>query len=134
MLGNSYRFATVNNTGQTLAIGAVAVKARRWNWGNPATGVRTWETTAASVYSNSATIATGTGDKSAAVANGTSAFVGGTFSISVIAPASSSGTVSLYLQNSPDGTTFDDSTTNFGTLLAVFNFTGTGTQVQNVEI
>jgi hypothetical protein len=129
-LGRNYRFHVANAVGQTIAAAAITLTARRWYYSS--TGVQTWEASQASLYSN-ASVANGGFDSSSGIDNSAvtpAPFLGAEFIYSVTVPASSSGTVSLYLQRSTDGgTTWPDNGT--GTLLWTNAFTATGTQVRS---
>jgi hypothetical protein len=124
-LALTYRFTVLNGTGQTLAAGAVKVKARRWKF--TSAGALSYEGSETSIYSNAGTITNGSYDSSSSVDNSSNLFVGGDFYFEVTAPASSSGEVTLYYERSTDGgTTW--ATSGLGTIVSVLNFTTAGTK------
>lgn len=131
MLGRNYRFVAANNLGQTMDIASVVIKARRWKYNS--TGVKTWEASEASIASNAGTIASNAYSAGAAVDNSSDAYAGGTFKLTVVAPASASGSVTIWLQNSTDGgTTWPDN--GRGIKVATFGFAAAGTYVATIEL
>ena len=132
MLGPTYRFTAYNGTGQTLAIGAITVKPRRWKYGTD--GSLTDEATgAADVLAQSATLANGAYKTGTTIDNTTNKYIGGFWEITVTAPTSASGTVKIYCERSVDGgTTWPDN--GSGAWIKSFAFTAAGTKRDVVEI
>lgn len=129
-LGRTYRFVVYNATGQTLGSNSVVITARRWSFNS--SGVMTWEGSEASIDSLS-TITTASYATGTTIDNSSTAYLGGTFKFTVIAPASSSGPVVIYLQRSTDGgSTWPDN--GQGDVVQVFGFTTSGTKVNEKEI
>ena len=133
MLGRNYRFTLLNSCGQTLAQNSVTVQARRWKWG-PA-GARLDETDEAQAYimDAAAGLATANYDSDSAIDNSTTKWVGGDFELTVTAPASASGDVILYYEQSTDGgTTF--ATNGLGREVCRINFAAAGTKVRHFSL
>ena len=130
MLGRTYRFVVLNSLGQTIAASGIVIKARRWNF---VSGTQTWEAAEAAIDSSSGTTANAAYFTGTTVDNSTNAYLGGTFQLKIVAPSSSSGTVTVYLQQSTDGgTTWPDN--GNGQIVNVFNITTAGTYIDEVEI
>ena len=128
MLGRTYRFQILNSTGQTLAASVNTITARREKRGSD--GSLTFESSETTVFSNGSTQATGTYANGSTIDNSTDEWEGGAFTVSITAPASSSGDVVVRLQRSTDaGTTWPDDGT--GTIVRVINFTTSGTKKRN---
>ena len=131
MLPKTYRFQIMNETGQTLADGAVTIKAVRYKFtsggavsyeGSEGTAFSTAGTTADDAYLNGTT-----------QDNSANLYVGGHFELTVTAPASAAGNVTCFLQRSMDGgTTFDGD--GLGEIVAAINFTTSGTKVKTFEV
>jgi hypothetical protein len=94
-----------------------------------------WEASEAPLYAgNAGTITSGNYDTGmAAIDNSSAGYVGGTFKFAVIAPTSSSGTVTIYLQRSSDaGATWPDN--GRGSVVSILSFSGAGTDTDEVEL
>lgn len=92
----------------------------------------TWEGSEASIDSLS-TITTASYATGSTIDNSSTAYLGGTFKFTVIAPTSASGPVTIYLQRSTDaGSTWPDN--GQGDVVQVFNFAAAGTQINEKEI
>lgn len=131
-LGATYRFAIENKTGQTLAANAVTIKPRRWKYStdgsitDEASGV-------ADVLAQGATVANAAFAVGTTQDNTTNKYIGGFFEITVIAPASSSGDVIIYIQRSVDGgTTWPDNA--LGSFADGINFTAAGTKRKTLRL
>lgn len=129
MFGNFYRPVVTNGTGQTLAIGAVTVRANRVR--RATNGQEEYEGSAATIFSNTATIAAAASDQPSFINNDSPKWEGGAIEFAVTAPASSNGDVVLRLQRSVDGTTAD---TEQLVELARLNFTTSGTKRVTVYV
>lgn len=130
MLGRTYRFVVLNSLGQTIAIAGIVIKARRWNF---VTGTQTWEGAEASIDSSAGTTSNAAYFTGSTNDNSTNAFLGGTFKFVIVAPTSSSGTVTVYLQQSTDGgSTWPDN--GGGQVVKQFTITTAGTYTDEVEI
>lgn len=129
-LGRHYRFVAYNNTGQTLAIGAIAVRGKRWNYNTA--GQQAWEAAEAAIDSNAGTVGTAAYWLGATIDN-SAPYIGGNFTLVVTAPTGASGTVTIYLQRSTNaGATWPDN--GSGTVIKVFNFTAAGTQTDVIGV
>lgn len=127
MLAQSYRFTALNACGQTVAIGGVVVKGRRWKFDS--TGALVYEATEAALLSNSGTIANAAYASSAAIDNSTAIYIGGDFEVTFTAPASAAGDLTIYYEVSTDGgTTFP--TNGLGVVACTFSVTASGTYVK----
>jgi hypothetical protein len=134
VLPKTYRFQVLNGTGQTLATSAVTVKAVRWKFNTD--GTVNYESSAATTVSNSgSTITNGSyfnGTTQDNTAGGTG-WLGGEFTMTVTAPTSSAGDVTLYLQVSYDGgTTWD--TNGLGMPVCSINFAASGTKTASFAL
>ena len=126
ILPKNYRFKVLNALGQTISAGNITVKCIRFNIDS--TGAVVYEGSEATVLSNAGTLATATYLAGTAQDNSTTKWLGGDFTFKVVAPASSSGPVTLFLERSSDGgTTFDDD--GLGIPVARLDFTTSGTKV-----
>ena len=112
MLGTTYRFTAVNNTGVTFGAGdSVTIKTKRWNVDS--SGVRVAEsaeaTVASAILSSVASGSSASGSTQDNTAAGTKWF-GGDFSIDILMNTGSpSGSVDIYYDISTDGgTTWPD--------------------------
>jgi hypothetical protein len=124
MLGPTYRFLVKNATGQTLASGAVTIKAIREKFASD--GSLTLEGTEATVFSLGSTLATGAFAVGTTQDNTTNKYLGGTFTYTITAPASAAGDVTIWLQHSTNGgTNFPDN--GKGIQVASETFTTSGT-------
>ena len=129
-LGRTYRFVALNSSTQTMAIAAITIKARRWSF---VSGVQTWEASEASIDSNAGTVANAAYFTGTTIDNSTAAYLGGTFKFAVVIPASGSGSVTIYLQRSTDGgATWPDN--GSGAIVKTFNFSTSGTYIDEIEI
>ena len=126
VLPATYRFKVLNALGQTISAGNVTVKGKRFKIASD--GSISYEGSEASLLSNAGTLATATYLASSAIDNTSDKYVGGDFTFKVVAPASSSGPVTLYFERSTDGgTTWDDD--GNGIPVARLDFTTSGTKV-----
>jgi hypothetical protein len=123
MLPRYYRFKVLNAVGQTILANKIKVTARRWKI---ASGARVDESSEASLLDNGSTLATGAYVAGTTQDNGTDGWFGGSFTVSVEVPASSSGDVTLFFERSTDNSIFDDD--GGGTVIKVINFTTSGTK------
>lgn len=124
MLAYHYRFTAYNACGQTVAIGGVVLKGRRWKFGS--TGALVYEGSEASLLSNASTIANAGYASSSGVDNSTDLFIGGDFELTFTAPASASGDLTIYLDVSTDGgTTWP--TNGLGVAVCTISVTASGT-------
>lgn len=132
MLGQTYRFTILNSTGQTLAANAVTIKPRRWKYASD--GSLTDEASgAADVLAQAATLANAAYKNGTAQDNTVNKYIGGFFEISITAPASSAGNITVWRQNSVDGgTTWP--TDGLGEPCAQVRFTAAGTKVTTIEL
>lgn len=130
MLGRTYRFVVLNSTGQTIAITGIVIKARRWNFVN---GTQAWESSEQTIDSSVGTTANGAYFGGTTVDNSTLAHLGGTFKFTIVAPASSSGSVTIWLQNSTDGgSTWPDN--GNGLQVKQFTIPSAATYIDEIEI
>jgi hypothetical protein len=132
-LGRNYRFTVLNSCGQTLASGAIVIKARRWYFDS--SGVQTWEGSEATLDTSGSTLATGSYFNGTAQDNTapTRPYLGGTFKISITAPTSANGPITVWLQRSTDGgTSWPDN--GLGTVAKVFAATAATTYTDEVEL
>jgi hypothetical protein len=130
-LGRTYRFVVLNSLGQTIAIAGIAIKGRRWNFST--TGQQTWEGSEASIDSSSGTTTNGSYFAGSTNDNSTAGYLGGTFKFTIVAPASSNGTVTVFLQRSTDGGSSWPDNGN-GQVVKVFGITTSGTYTDTIEI
>lgn len=131
VLPPNYRFTVKNETGQTLANNSCRVDAKRYNFNS--TGALNYESSETNVYLNSGTISNGAYNSGSSVDNTSDKYIGGIFEITVTAPASANGNVILYLDRSTDaGSSYDDN--GLGDIVAVFNFTASGTQKKTISL
>ena len=132
MLGPTYRFTIYNSTGQTLAANAVTIKPRRWKYGTD--GSLTDEASGtAEILAQTATVVNAAYKVGTTQVNTTDKYIGGFFEITVTAPASSNGDVTVYCERSVDaGTTFPDN--GQGVWVKGFNFTTSGTKRDVIEV
>lgn len=124
--GATYRWQVYNNCGQTIAAtaGNITVKSKKEKYVSGALSVQSSPDTD---LSTSATTATGAVANSATIDNSSNLYLGGEIEFKVVAPASASGNVELWLQHSVDGgVTWPENRT--GVLVAVLNFTTNGTK------
>jgi hypothetical protein len=131
VLPKSYRFKVYNQLGQTISAGNVTCKGLRYKIGSD--GAIAYESSEATLLSNAGTLATATYLAGTSQDNSSDKWVGGDFTFKVIAPASSSGAVTLFLERSSDGgTTWDDD--GLGIPVARLDFTTSGTKVVTFSI
>lgn len=132
MLGATYRFTLHNACGQTLAANAVTVKPRRWKYGTD--GSLTDEASGtADVLAQTATVANAAYKVGTTQDNTTNKYIGGFFEITVTAPTSAAGNVTLRIERSVDGgTTWPDN--GQGVEVKTFTFTAAGTKRDTVEL
>lgn len=129
-LGRHYRFVAYNNTGVALAAGAIAIRARRWNFNTSAQ--QAWEPAEVALDANAATVGTAAYWTGATI-NNSVPYVGGDFTFVVTVAGTPAGTVTVYLQRSTDGgTTWPDN--GRGTVLRTFGFAAAGTQTDVVGV
>lgn len=121
-----YRFSAVNDLGQTIAANGIQVTGRRWKI---TSGAYDEETSEATLLDNAGTVADGVYEEGTKQSNddaGTG-WLGGSFVLKVIAPTSSSGTVTLYFDiSTDDGTTWPNN--GLGIQVAQIAFTTSGTR------
>lgn len=132
MLGPTYRFVAYNACSQALAANAITIKPRRWKFGTD--GLLTDEASGtADMLGQTGTLANVTYKLGATQDNTTNKYIGGFFEISVTAPASANGDISIYCERSIDGgTTWPDN--GLGEWVKTFNFTAAGTKSDVVEL
>lgn len=131
MLGHTYRFKVLNDTGQTIVANAVKVYGRRWKYGSD--GSITFEGSEGTLLDNGSTIADNAYSAGTTQDNSSNKYIGGDFIFEVTAPASSNGDVTLYLEKSTDGgTDFDDD--GLGMAVARLNFTTSGTKRRHFSL
>lgn len=131
MLGHTYRFTVKNETGQTIAASSIFVRARRWKFSSD--GSLAFEASESTVLSNSSTLANGSFLAGTTQDNTTDKWVGGQFEFTVTAPTSANGNVICYVERSTDGGTDWDSN-GLGRVVAVLNFTASGTKTKHFVI
>lgn len=127
-LPKTYRFQVLNSTGQTITQNSgILVKALRQKLSS--TGAMSFESSATTILDNAATdVTTGSVFSGSTVDNSSDGYMGGEFEYTVVAPASSNGDVTLYLQSSVDGgTTWPDDSLGRD-FVAVLNFTTNATK------
>lgn len=132
MLGATYRFTLYNACGQTLAANAVTVKPRRWKYGTD--GSLTDEASGTGdVLAQTATLANAAYKVGTTQDNTTNKYIGGFFEITVTAPTSAVGNITIFCERSVDGgTTWPDN--GQGVRVKTFNFTTSGTKRDTVEL
>lgn len=132
MLGPTYRFTIYNALGQTLAANAVTILPRRWKFGTD--GSITNEASGTSdVLGQTSTLANATYKAGTTQDNTTNKYIGGIFEIKIIAPASSNGSVTIFLDKSVDGgTVWPDN--GRGVVIRTFTITASGTYIYNLEV
>lgn len=131
VLPKYYRFRVLNNTGQNISAGNVKIYARRFKFDSA--GALSYESSETTLYTSSGTITNGSYDASSVIDNTSSLYIGGSFVIEITAPASSAGNVICFFERSTDGTTRID-TAGVGDVVAVLNFTTSGTKFKSFSI
>ena len=130
-LGATYRFTVLNDTGQTIAGSSILLFARRVKLDS--SGALVIETAEATILSSGATLAQAAYLSGTTQDNTTLRWQGGDFHFKVTAPASSDGNVILFFERSTDGgSTWD--TNGLGQIVAVLNFTTSGTKTKPFSI
>lgn len=124
-LGQFYRFKVHNATGQTIAANSIFAYGRRWKY-NPDLSLNN-ETSQVTFLTNSSTLANGAYLAGTVYDNSSDRWLGMDIIFVVTAPASSAGNVTLFLENSTDGSTQwpDD---GLGRIVAVLYFSAAGTK------
>jgi hypothetical protein len=135
MLGKTYRFVAKNATGVALGAGdSITLNCTRWNFDS--NGARNAEESEASLMSGGGSLANNgylVGSTQDNTAPGTKWF-GGEFEFeATISTATPNGNIELYYQTSTDGgTTWPDN--GNGELIAILNFTATGTKRDSFQL
>ncbi len=124
MLGHFYRFTVLNSLGQNItATSVVLVKLRRWKWASD--GSITWDTEATVLDHTTTDINNATYFDGTSTDNSSNKYVGAVVFFDVTAPASSNGSISLFIKRSTDGgTTYDDDATAM--FVTALDFTTSG--------
>lgn len=132
MLGPTYRFTIYNALGQTLAANAVTILQRRWKFATD--GSITDEASGtADILSQTSAVANTVYKAGVTQDNTGNKYIGGIFEIKVTAPASSNGTVDIYLEKSVDGgTTWPSNGAGIG--VKQFRFATAGTKYDVIEV
>lgn len=130
-LPHTYRFLTLNNTGQTVSANNIKVNARRVKFNS--NGSLLYEGAESGVYTNVASMVNGVYNSGITQDNTGSGWLGGDFEFTVTAPASSNGNVDLYLQRSTDGGT-DWGDPDLADLVSSLNFTTSGTKQKTFSL
>jgi hypothetical protein len=86
-LGRTFRFSVLNALGQTIASSGIVIKGRMWAFSS---GVQTWGSES-SIDSSAGTTANAAYFTGSTVDNSSTAYLGGTFKFTIVAPSSSSG-------------------------------------------
>lgn len=131
VLGPTYRFTLRNQTGQTIATNSLFVRTKRYN--RNSSNALVFEGSEATILSSGSTLANDAYLTGTTQDNTTLKWEGGSFSLTVTAPASANGNVTLYFERSTDGgSTWD--TNGLGQITAVLNFTTSGTKTKTFSL
>ncbi|MEM4413035.1 MAG: hypothetical protein QXD59_02035 [Candidatus Caldarchaeum sp.] len=132
MLAHRYRFTVKNETGQTIAANSIFVYARRYKFDQ--NGAKVDESSEATVLTNSSTLANGAFLSGSTQDNTSALWLGGYFAFVVTAPASSNGNVILYYDATTDNADNRYPSSGLGVVVAVLNFTASGTKQVSFEL
>lgn len=127
MLGPTYRYQIVNNTGVSVT---ATIKDRRWKFGT--TGAQ--EYAAESTPANAVAVAAGGAGNGGTVDNSSTAYLGAMLTVSVSPSASATGVVAVYLQRSTDGGTTWPSDRLGVQVGAIMLSASTGTTASNMTV
>jgi hypothetical protein len=131
ILPKYYRFRILNNTGVNISAGNIKLYARRFNFSS--TGGIVFEGSESNFYTSTGTVNNGTYDASNMITNADSGYIGGGFVVEVTTTGSPNGNLIVYFESSTDGTTRVD-TAGVGDVVAVINFTASGTKYKSFRL
>lgn len=100
MLAKCYRITAYNSTTQTLAAHGLVMTGRRWKYNS---GDLAYESSEAALIDNSSGLTNASYLSTSTIDNSSTLYFGGDFKVTVIAPASSVGSVVIYYEVSTDG-------------------------------
>ena len=132
MLARNWRFGIQNDIGVALGAAGAVIKARRWKGSSD--GTVAFEASEAVIYSNAASIGSGSYQPEDNVDNSADEYEGGAFELTItIGTGTPTGDITVYYEVSTDaGGTWPDA--NEGSPVCVLNITATGTFVKTFQL
>jgi hypothetical protein len=104
MIPAFYRVTVHNSTGVSISSSGITVTARRWKY---VSGVKTYDSVS-TLFSLGSTLTNGSSISGSVIDNTFDKWEGADCLVTTILGSSGTGTVTVYLDASPDGTNFPD--------------------------